>query len=96
MLVFVPLANGSDCEDAETSVTLVWNDTPGYVSCKKCLVDDLDLLVQKTSTDGSRTTHYSNALDGKDSINNVEHVRMKTSDGDSIVVTVTSANLHSA
>lgn len=84
------------CSDPDFSVTLVWPDPPGYVSCLQCVLNDLDLQVEKTSLDGGSTLHYPNGRDRKDSTNNVERVRVKASPGDSLRVTVTAAHLESS
>lgn len=81
------------CDTPELSVTMAWPNPPRYISCLKCVLNDLDLLVQKTSTDGTRTLHYPNGLTGKDNANNVERVRVRANPSDSVRVTVSAAHL---
>merc|ERR1712151_571360 len=83
------------CNQVDTdalSATLVWTDPPGVQDCKECLVNDLDLTIK--FNDG---THYPNGLEGKDSVNNAERIRLTNLKvGDSVEVSVSSGNLATA
>ncbi|KAL7546088.1 hypothetical protein ACHAWF_009425 [Thalassiosira exigua] len=56
------------------SATLAWNDPPSQANgCTRCLVNDLDLLVENLSRS---KTHYPNGRDDPDRTNNIERVRI--------------------
>lgn len=60
----------------------------------RCLVNDLDLSVQKV---GSSRVYYPNGRGSRDTINNVERVILGNAvPGDTIRVTITAANLDRA
>lgn len=84
------------CSDPDLSITLVWNDPPGYVSCLNCLLNDIDLQVEVTSADGTISVYYPNGRDSKDAVNNVERIRLKASAGDSVLAFVSTSQLESA
>jgi hypothetical protein len=83
------------CNQVDTdalSATLVWTDPPGVQDCKECLVNDLDLTIKFNDV-----THYPNGLEGKDSVNNAERIRLTNLKvGDSVEVSVSSGNLATA
>lgn len=85
--------NGGRCTENEFRATLTWADPPGATGCVRCLVNDLDLSVQKL---GSSRIYYPNGRGSRDTINNVERVIMGTVPGDTIRVTITAANLDRA
>ena len=75
---------------SEFSVTLAYTDRPGVPNCKAgCMINDLDLLVTKS---GSGST-FPNGRSSRDSVNNVERVRVSASPGDVFAVTVNARNL---
>ena len=83
--------NGGRCTNNEFRATLVWADPPGATGCVRCLVNDLDLSVQKI---GSSRIYYPNGRGSRDSTNNVERVIIGNAvPGDTIRVTVHAANL---
>ena len=87
----------SSCTSSELRLTLVWTDPAASVSCSKCVYNDLDLLVQKSST-GS-TNYYpntpGNARKSRDSVNNAERVRISVSNGETVTATVTARSIAS-
>ena len=86
--------NGGRCTGNEFRATLVWADPPGATGCVKCLVNDLDLSVQKA---GSSRIYYPNGRGSRDTTNNVERVILGNAvPGDTIRVTITAANLDRA
>lgn len=75
------------------SVTLTWYDPPGIIGCTSCLVNDLDLVVEEMS---SSVKHYPNGKSTPDRINNVERVRIASSNlssGQQWRISVTASNL---
>lgn len=76
------------CRSKKTSVTLTWYDPAGAANCARCLVNDLDLLVQY----GGQTFHPNGGV-SSDRINNVERVRVEASAGTEIKITVNAHNL---
>lgn len=87
----IDIDTSSGC-DSELRVTLVWMDPPGATGCKKCLVNDLDISVEEIG-EGNSKTYYPNGLSRRDSINTVERIRIKTSNGESYRVNVKAANM---
>jgi len=81
----------SSCSaSSELSVTLAYTDFAGTPNCKSgCMVNDLDLLVTK---DGSGKI-YPNGRTTRDSVNNVERVRVDTEAGDVFTVNVHGRNI---
>lgn len=71
--------------------TLSWYDPAGSVNCVQCLINDLDLIVEKI--DGSRKSFYPNGLNSKDKKNNVERVRIPSSTSETLKITVKASNL---
>ena len=53
------------------SATLVWSDQPGYLDCKRCLINDLDLYLTKNN---ETQRIFPNGLDEADFRNNAERV----------------------
>lgn len=83
--------NRGRCTENEFRVTLVWADPPGATGCVRCLVNDLDLSVQKT---GSSRIYYPNGRGSRDTTNNVERVILGNAvPGDTIRVTIDASNL---
>mmetsp|Transcript_42368 Transcript_42368/g.61896 ORF Transcript_42368/g.61896 Transcript_42368/m.61896 type:complete len:446 (-) Transcript_42368:301-1638(-) len=80
---------------SEMSTTLVWNDPAGFPGCTKCLINNLDLLVEQIDTNGSRlgTAFYPNGLERSDTINNAERIRIQTKNKERYRVSVTAQNL---
>ena len=64
--------NGSSCS-SDFSATIAWYDPAASNGCTKCLVNDLDLLVENIS---SSTKYYPNGLSKPDTVNNLERVRV--------------------
>lgn len=65
--------NKSGCS-ADFAATIAWYDPPATNGCTKCLVNDLDLLVENRS---SSKKYYPNGLSRADTINNLERVLVK-------------------
>lgn len=85
-------------ENPNLSVTLTWMDPPAVVGCNaRCLLNDLDLdLSLTTSTYGSQETtrvYYPNGRHSRDSVNNVERIRVPVSSNDAIKIKVTANSL---
>lgn len=61
----------------EFRATLSWYDPPGTTSCVKCLLNDLDIMVNKVNAKGQveGNTYFPNGADHKDFKNNAERVR---------------------
>ena len=60
------------------SATLAWYDPAGTSSCAKCLINDLDIMVQAVNAKGkviAGTEVFPNGAKHKDFNNNVERVR---------------------
>jgi len=83
--VTIDQSNGC-ARNTPLTVTLVWNDKPGTVGCKNCLINNLDLTVRKK---GSSTNYYPNGLNEPDTINNVERVRIIDGVNDRDVYSIT-------
>lgn len=69
-----------DSYKRDFSATLSWYDPPGAMSCAKCLLNDLDMMVHWVTNRGmvKATSGISaNGSNGKDSDNNVERIRFK-------------------
>jgi hypothetical protein len=76
------------CSANDLSVTISWYDPAGAANCAQCLVNDLDLSVQKN---GQR--FYPNGKSTPDRTNNSERVRMTVKAGQEIEITVKAHNL---
>lgn len=76
------------CNTKDLSVTLSWYDPPGASNCANCLVNDLDLTVEKSSR-----KNYPNGRTSPDRKNNVERVRLQVGPGEEYKVVVTAHNL---
>lgn len=99
--VTVTIASSERCSGKTLSVTLVWNDVPaGVAGCAKCLMNDLDLVVTKSSsdaTDASTLRLFPNGVNDKDDYNNAERVQVDDGeDGDEYVISVVGSNLVTA
>ena len=82
--------NNSGCQANDLSVTLVWMDPAVSAGCTNCVVNDMDLKIQRQG--GS--TYYPNGLSGRDDVNNVERVRIDNpSNGGVYVATVTATQI---
>ena len=74
--------------------TLSWYDPAGSVNCVQCLINDLDLVVEKISeTNSVEKKFYPNGLKSKDRKNNVERVRVVKSVSETFKITVKASNL---
>lgn len=71
-LIFDFDINGSSCS-SDFAATIAWYDPPATNGCTKCLVNDVDLLVENVS---SSTKYYPNGLSNPDTVNNLERVRV--------------------
>jgi hypothetical protein len=74
-------------------VTLSWYDPPGANGCVHCLINDLDLVVEKMSGSRVEKTYYPNGSTRKDTKNNVERVRVNRSNSETLKITVRASNL---
>jgi len=76
------------------SATLVWFDPPASAGCTHCILNDLDLKVEKLVGESVTNTFYPNGASGPTSRNNAERVRVNdVKAGDVFKVTVTAQNL---
>eukprot|EP00804_Cyclotella_cryptica_P011584 CCRYP_012102-RA/>CCRYP_012102-RA protein AED:0.01 eAED:0.01 QI:401/0.87/0.88/1/0.75/0.66/9/4552/1275 len=73
-LAFDFVLDRSGCS-SDFTATLAWYDPPASNGCTKCLVNDIDLLVENIQ---STTKYYPNGLSRPDRVNNVERVRIKS------------------
>ena len=77
-------------------VTLVWYDPPGATNCAHCLINDLDLSVEKLGDMGSQRverSYFPNGLNQKDTKNNVERIRLSQSRDELFKISVKASNL---
>ncbi len=77
-------------------VTLAWYDPPGATNCAHCLINDLDLIVEKKSSTSSQVvekSYFPNGLYQKDTKNNVERIRIAQSLGEVLKISVKATNL---
>ncbi|GMH92511.1 hypothetical protein TrST_g7240 [Triparma strigata] len=95
--VFTFKIDTSSCTSDDFRMTLVWTDPNASPSCSKCVVNDLDLLVQKSSTES--TNYYPNTPNNyrksRDSVNNAERVRISVQNGETVTATVTARSIAS-
>lgn len=82
----VDKSNG--CNASELTATLTWFDQSGQPGCQNCLIDDLDLYITKGDT-----TYYPNGLNKRDTLHSTERVRISSSDGETVSVTVEATNI---
>ena len=80
------------------SATLAWYDPAGAISCAKCLVNDLDIMVHGLRQDGSLkgAKKFPNGNNRKDFDNNVERIRFHMKGNRRYRIRVKAANLASA
>lgn len=81
------------------SATLAWYDPAGSISCAKCLVNDLDIMVQGITQDGdikSNSKIFPNGANRKDSTNNVERIRFDMEGTKRYRIRIKAANLATA
>ena len=76
------------CPESDLSVTISWYDPAGASNCAKCLVNDLDLSVQK----GGQQFH-PNGKNAPDRMNNNERIRLKVGGGEEVKFIVKAHNL---
>uniref|UniRef100_A0A7S1G2L9 subtilisin n=1 Tax=Corethron hystrix TaxID=216773 RepID=A0A7S1G2L9_9STRA len=81
---------GGKCESKDLSATLVWTDEPARSYCKQCLMNDLDMKVLHNGLE-----KYPNGRSSRDSINNVERVRLEVYDDDVISIEIKATTLAS-
>ena len=81
--------NSSDGCQEPLSASLVWTDPAGTPGCTKCLINDLDLII-----DGPDGTVYPNGRTSADTVNNAERIRIDNADNNDVfTVRVRGANL---
>jgi len=76
------------CNSTILSVMLVWTDPYGYPTCRKCLINDLDLEVTMGGVE-----YYPNGRMSKDNTNNAERVQLNVKDGDTVSIRIVAMNL---
>lgn len=95
--VFEFVVDKSGCSATDFAMTLTWTDpsTSSLYGCTNCVLNDLDLKVEKLSSGGSTTgTYYPNGGYSRDTKNNAERVRLTNiPDGQKIRATVTARSL---
>merc|ERR1719491_1597460 len=67
----VPILDPSTFRTNELRATLVWTDPPALPFCKKCVLNRIDLSVNKA---GDTTIFYPNGLNEPDKLNNAQRV----------------------
>jgi hypothetical protein len=72
-LTFDFAINRSGCS-SDFAATIAWYDPPASNGCTKCLVNDLNLLVENLN---SGKKYYPNGLSRADTVNNLERVRVE-------------------
>ena len=83
----------------EFSATLTWYDPAGVSSCAKCIVNDLDIMVDWINSKGqviSNSREFPNGATHKDYENNVERVRFNMTWSRRYRIRVHAANLATA
>jgi len=85
-------AKKSFCDETELSVTISWYDDKGSYGCTNCLVNDLDLYVQRVR---DSKIMWPNGLKNRDDTNNSERVRFEIEDGQKYRIVVEATNLSS-
>ena len=84
--VYVLSISKAGCS-SDLSATIAWYDPVGTNGCQKCLVNDIDLLVEKISP--GKVKYYPNGRDARDDMNTIERVRItNASPGDRYKITV--------
>ena len=81
------------------SATLTWYDPAGAESCAKCLVNDLDIRVDRVDSNLkviNYSTIFPNGTSRKDYRNNVERIRFKMSGSRRYRIRIHAANLATA
>jgi hypothetical protein len=81
------------------SATLTWYDPAGAVSCTKCLMNDLDIMVNMITPDGKvkrNSKVFPNGGTQKDSENNVEHIHFEMTKSRRYRIRIQAANLATA
>ena len=68
----------------------MWSDQSGYLDCKRCQINDLELYLTKNN---ETQRIFPNGLDEVDSCNNAERVQVDTSSGDNYTVNVKGTQL---
>ncbi len=88
-----------DSYKRDFSATLSWYDPPGAMSCAKCLLNDLDMMVHQVTRKGivkGSTGISANGSNGKDSDNNVERIRFKMKGARIYRIRILASNLSSS
>eukprot|EP00558_Chaetoceros_sp_UNC1202_P001501 CAMPEP_0197258810 /NCGR_PEP_ID=MMETSP1429-20130617/83188_1 /TAXON_ID=49237 /ORGANISM="Chaetoceros sp., Strain UNC1202" /LENGTH=710 /DNA_ID=CAMNT_0042722995 /DNA_START=11 /DNA_END=2143 /DNA_ORIENTATION=- len=96
---FVKAKTKGKCKSRDLSMTLSWYDRGAANGCAKCLVNDLDVWVQRLDRFGGvrkGSKKRANGLAKKDSRNNVERIRMRMRHGNMYKISVEAANLSEA
>ena len=81
------------------SATLTWYDPPGAISCAKCLVNDLDIIVHGINAKGkvkANSRVFPNGSATKDYRNNVERIRFNMKGIRRYRIRIRGANLSTA
>ena len=81
------------------SATLTWYDPAGSVSCAKCLVNDLDIMVHGITQNGhikGSSKVFPNGATHKDNNNNVERIRFEMEGTKRYRIRIKASNLATA
>jgi hypothetical protein len=92
---FVVKAKTRSCPNPTLSVTVAWYDQGAANGCVKCLLNDLDVTVQRTTWNGRRKGRLfrgNNNVNGDDR-NNVERVRVMIRNRRRYIISIKAANL---
>lgn len=79
------------CTSSSFSATLVWNEESSFTGCQFCVLNDLDLSVERVS---NQEIYFPNGLTRKDYINNAERVRIDdVKHRETLILRVVASNL---
>lgn len=79
------------CSTDMFSATMTYTDVEGATSCSECLINRLDMVVER-----SGTTYYPNGLSVQDTKNNNKRVQLQVQVGDDVTVKISVNNLASS
>eukprot|EP00550_Attheya_septentrionalis_P010360 CAMPEP_0198281524 /NCGR_PEP_ID=MMETSP1449-20131203/1441_1 /TAXON_ID=420275 /ORGANISM="Attheya septentrionalis, Strain CCMP2084" /LENGTH=917 /DNA_ID=CAMNT_0043977325 /DNA_START=91 /DNA_END=2844 /DNA_ORIENTATION=+ len=89
----VTINTSNGCTNSIFSTSLTWVEAGSVPGCKTCVMNDLDLYVEK-EVDGNTKRFFPNGREDKDSINNSERVQIKdVKHGETITIYVEGYNL---
>jgi len=85
--------NTSGCTASDLSVTLVWTDPATSQGCNNCVLNNMDLKIDRSG----QSTLYPNGGSSPDNKNNVERIRVNNpTNGATYTATVTATNIQTS